>query len=311
MMQFCPLAVAVAITLGVTSVTSEESASLVGRDLKLGKAVNFLKQADQEINRASNETKGNETVVVPTETTDGSDDEAVCEPACEKGSGQFCGIDGECHLYSCGAWFEFASDRYTGNQHAGKSTLDCQDIAWTEPYKPNERIDGTGVYYPSVAFRCEDLDPPPIALGFNRRCSAKTGIHGISEFTCYELQDKTDFTSFLARATPGSLSCPAGEDGTAWPKFTYAATVESWIETDGMITMSEGFDATATFEEVRALTGTMYSNHEQKLSDPPTAGPTKAPTAPPTKSPTAAASVRAGGAAFWAAAALIAGLGAL
>lgn len=304
MMQFRPLAVAVALTLGVTSVASEKSASLAARDLKLAKAVNFLKQADMEINRASNETAGDETA--DSEADDGAVDEVVCEPACEKGSGQFCGIDGACHLYSCEAWFEFASEKFTGNQQIGK-TLDCQDIAMTVPYQPNDAIDPSAVFYPSVALRCEELDPPPVALGFNRRCAAKAGKHGLSDFVCYELRDKTDFDPFLKKTAPGSLSCPAGADGTAWPKFTYAATAESWIESDGLIKMSEGFDATETFDEVRALTGTMYARHEQKLSASPTDAPTKAPTA----RPTSAAAGRSGRAAFWAAAALVAGLAAL
>jgi len=266
--------VSVSIMLGVASVAAQESSSLVGAD-RLARAVGFLQQAAREIDASSNET-------------DSSSDETDCD--CVEGGGEFCGDDGQCHLYSCQAWYEFGPDKFTG-KHPNSALLPrdplvCEDIALTKPYMPNSLLDGS-VYYPSVSFRCEhSLTPPPIAMGFNRRCFANAGAHGAGEFTCYELANTTDFESFLEEATPASLTC-LDEDAEDGPKFTYQDTSESDISTDGHINTVQGFNATTVLDKNRALTGTMYAKFEEVLTDAPTPSPTRAPTPSPTAKSTA------------------------
>jgi len=300
-MKFLSLTVTVvSVMLGVPSVASQESASLVGTDQKHFKGANFLRQAAQVVIKSPNETMSNETA-----SNETASDEAGCN--CVKGDGQFCGRDDQCHPYSCQAWYEFGPVQSTGVQHIGGSSshgLTCKDIDLTEPYKPNSILDKSDVYVPSVSFQCTETSTP-IGFGFNRRCSAKTGPHGVSDFTCYELAANTNFQPFLAKVTPTNLRCANTTDEDAM--FTYEITLRSEISTDENIGMHEGFAATKAFNKTLALTGTIYAYYDEKLTEAPTPVPTTKPT-PPAPAAAAAAPNQTGSSAFLAVILLIASL---
>lgn len=308
-MKFLSLTVTVvSVMLGVPSVASQESASLVGTDQKHFKGADFLRQAAQVVIKSPNETMSKETASNETASNETASDEAGCN--CVKGDGQFCGRDDQCHPYSCQAWYEFGPVQFTGVQHIDGSSsngLTCKDIDLTEPYKPNSILDRSDVYVPSVSFQCTKTSTP-IGFGFNKRCSAKTGPHGVSDFTCYELAAHTDFQPFLAKVTPTNLRCGNGTNTTDEDAmFTYEITVRSEISTDGRIDFSEGFDATKVFNKTLALTGTMYAFHE-KLTEAPTPVPTSVPMRKPTPPAAAAAPNQIGSPAFLAVIFLIASL---
>lgn len=182
---------------------------------------------------------------------------------CQPGMGGFCGTDGQCHPYTCESFYEFGRQNYTGYDDDAPP-LECQDIPMTKPSDDD--------FYPSVSFRCRSLVPIPVSMGFTRRCLAATPI---SNFTCYELNESTNFQPFLAKVGASEMECNGVEyDETGWPKFTYGTTIEnSGVGESNNINFVLGFNATTEFNETKALSGTMHSRYEEwKL--PPTQAPT-------------------------------------
>lgn len=201
----------------------------------------------------------------------------VC--GCENGSGEFCGVDGQCHIYSCEDWYEFGPRNFTGFDSA--SPLVCQDIGITQP---DDFYDV--VYYHSVSFRCRSVTPNGIRMGFNNKCSV-AGTN--SAFTCYGLATNTDFQPFLDEAAESQLNCTDVEyDDTSYPKFDYSVVTQKQnsgqgLIGEGLIIFQMGHNSTSEFNETLALRGAMYAKYET-WTDQPTAAPT---TSPPTTSPTA------------------------
>lgn len=191
---------------------------------------------------------------------------ASCDE-CEPGAGGFCGVDGHCHQYTCESFYEFGPRNFTGYDDASPSELVCGDIPTTEPRSTAEG----SVDYPSVSFRCVSLTPTPISLGFTRRCIAATSPN--SNFTCYGLAANTHFQSFRTAASAGLNCTDTTYNETGWPKFAYRVVTERKGDVTSAIHFLHGFNATAEFNETRALTGSIYSKYEwtdESISTPTT-----------------------------------------
>lgn len=210
----------------------------------------------------------NDPQVPPPETGESSD---AC--GCESyANGQFCGIDGQCHPYSCSSWYEFGTTDFTGGYDVD-SPLACRDLgSFTQPVGVSTTA--------SVSFRCRDVTPKPIQMGFNRECTV-SGTN--SEFTCYELAQDTDFQPFLDEASVSQLDCMDDQyDEMGYPKFTYGVTLRNRVPGKDHTIFTPGYNGTREFNETLALTGTMYANYEL-WTDQPTLGPTPGPTMRPTQ----------------------------
>eukprot|EP00581_Thalassiosira_minuscula_P008282 CAMPEP_0183702244 /NCGR_PEP_ID=MMETSP0737-20130205/413_1 /TAXON_ID=385413 /ORGANISM="Thalassiosira miniscula, Strain CCMP1093" /LENGTH=241 /DNA_ID=CAMNT_0025928819 /DNA_START=68 /DNA_END=793 /DNA_ORIENTATION=+ len=207
----------------------------------------------------------NEAVVATTSDADAAAAANDNCDECQPGMGGFCGTDDQCHPYTCESFYEFGRQNYT-RYDDDAPPLECQDIPITQPGRDDD------VFYPSVSFRCRSLVPIPVSMGFNRRCQAITPT---SNFTCYELNENTNFQPFLAKVGALEMECTNAEyDETGWPKFTYGTTIENrGVEGSSNINLVLGFNATTEFNETKALTGTMYSRYEERKL-PPTQAPT-------------------------------------
>ena len=194
---------------------------------------------------------------------------------CVRGSGEFCGSDGNCHLYSCEEWYEFGPRNFTGNDDG--ASLECQDIPMTVP-GPKSAFMYLKVFYPSVEYRCVSLEPPPIQMGFTKQCLA---IGPNSEFTCYGLAESTNFQPFLDEVTASGLNCTDDKyDETGYPKFSYRVVYE-YTGNIGITVNAWGFNSTTELNETLALSGTMFASYKDWTNQPTTA-PTKSPTLSPT-----------------------------
>lgn len=209
-------------------------------------------------------------------------DTEKCGGGCVTGSGKFCGLDDQCHIYSCQEWYEFGPRNFTGYDIASSTPLTCQNIQVTEPYD-HDFLDGN-VYYPSVSFRCVSLTPPPIVMGYTRRC---TMAGPDTDFTCYELATDTDFQPFLDEVSASGLNCTDDEyDETGFPQFTYYVKYESQIWQPWMSVRAQGHNSTSEFNEIFALNGTMYATYKESTGKPTAAPTSSAPTKSLTTSPT-------------------------
>ena len=221
----------------------------------------------------------------------------ICNGSCTRGDGTFCGIDGNCHYYSCENWYRYYSTNFTiGSGGAGDEedspttsaspqlvdlSLTCEDIPLTNPGND----DGDDVFYASVSYRCISLIPEPISMGFNRKCTGNTLSPSTSSFTCYELSENTDFGPFLAQAQKSNLNCTDDlYDETGWPKFTYSVVYSTEIE--NVVVSTSAYNETSEFNETLAIGGgTMYAIYEETTgttTDPPTVSPTTTTTPAPT-----------------------------
>eukprot|EP00956_Cyclotella_meneghiniana_P045381 scaffold365571_cov79-Cyclotella_meneghiniana.AAC.3 len=85
---------------------------------------------------------------------------------CQYGDGTFCGTDGQCHLYSCENFYKYGPVDYTGYSPDSKDDassspeLVCNDISTTAVETAGDSSQA------SVAFRCRDLTPKPIGMGW-------------------------------------------------------------------------------------------------------------------------------------------------
>ena len=224
-------------------------------------------------------------------------DDVDCNNECTYGSGTFCGIDGQCHDYSCSNWFRYGPKQFDFGENGDGSTeaseersstatsesesLFCNDIPLTSPGSD----DPDDVFYSSVSFRCRSLTPSPIAMGFNRKCTTKTepdDLSGLttSGFTCYELADNTDFGPFLETVDAATTyNCTDDEyDETGYPQFTYNVVYQTTIGNHGIGVFIPGFNGTAELDPFRAVNGAMYAIYEEVPTDAPTVSPTVSPT---------------------------------
>ena len=120
-----------------------------------------------------------------------------------------------------------------------------------------------------VLFRCEDLTPKPIAMGYTKYCEASTSN---GNFTCYGVSENTGynvFNDFLQRAQAAELECSQYNET---PAYLYqAANVKrdgSSLWTYVMHGDQWGNDA---FNYTKAVIGTMSSQFETWTS--PTMSP--------------------------------------
>lgn len=210
-----------------------------------------------------------------------AEDVDKCGGGCVLGSGNFCGLDDQCHVYSCQEWYEFGPRNFTGYDIASSTPLTCQDIPITEPKK---LVLYGNAYNPSVSFRCASLTPPPITMGFTRRC---TMSEPDTDFICYELATDTDFQPFLDEVSASGLNCTDDVyDETGYPKFSYRVMYESLIWQPWMAVIAQGHNSTSEFNETLALNGTMYASYKESTGKPTTAPTSSAPTKSLTTSPT-------------------------
>eukprot|EP00956_Cyclotella_meneghiniana_P030070 scaffold74856_cov30-Cyclotella_meneghiniana.AAC.1 len=197
---------------------------------------------------------------------------------CQYGDGTFCGTDGQCHLYSCENFYEYGPVDYTGYSPDSKDAssspeLVCNDISTTTVKTAGDSSQA------SVAFRCRDLTPKPIGMGWTRYCEASSSN---SNFTCYGLADNTDFSLFLQQAETSRLECNSGKyDETGYPAYSYSVSMQKQEGNHGIyIINTVGYNDTQEFDENKALTGTMSTTFEA-WTDEPTSSPISIPTYSP------------------------------
>ena len=142
-------------------------------------ALTHASEADQLV--ATFEANDTDSSIPSMDADDGSRN-----GTCAIGGGEFSGVDGLCHSYSCKNWYQHGPRNFTGYLEESPDPLVCQDL----PNFPD-------VFYGSVSFRCNSLTPEPIQMGFNRKCTANPSGGPSTLFTCYELSDNTDFAPFL------------------------------------------------------------------------------------------------------------------
>lgn len=197
-------------------------------------------------------------------------DSPSCE--CAIGDGTFCGTDGQCHYYNCEAFYEFGHTNYTG-YGTDAPELSCEDIPETEVTWGGDTS--------SVNYRCVDLDPKPVGMGWTKYCEASTSN---SNFTCYELADGTNFDNFLARVESSDLECNSEKYNETDPFYLYTAATSNTIWKDGgrfgNSNFHTSFNVTQEFNSTKALAGTMSSSFKL-WTDAPTPTPSPAPSAYP------------------------------
>ena len=210
--------------------------------------------------------------------TDEADDSYSNSCGCQYGDGTFCGTDGQCHLYNCESFYEFGPTDYTGYSDSDASPeLVCNDILTTPVVTAGDSSQA------SVVFRCRDLTPEPIGMGWTKYCEASSSN---SNFTCYGLADNTDFSLFLQQSEASQLECNSGRyDETGYPAYTYSVSTHKQEGNYGTFNNLVGFNGTQEFDETEALTGTMTTTFEA-WTDEPTQSPISMPTYSPVFLPT-------------------------
>jgi hypothetical protein len=192
---------------------------------------------------------------------------------CQVGDGTFCGTDGKCHFYNCESFYEFGPVDYTGYGPQSPE-LKCIDI-------PVTLVDTAGdPSQASVAFRCRDLTPKPIGMGYTKYCEASTPN---SNFTCYGVSENTNyynaFDDFLQQAQASQLECNSGQyNETGYPAYSYSAVMSKREGITGYIINQEGFSDTQAFNQTKAVIGTMSSQFEAWTSAPTRSPVTYSPT---------------------------------
>lgn len=203
---------------------------------------------------------------------------ASCEAnGCGIGTGQFCGIDGTCHDYSCQNFFQLGPRNHTGYDGAGSAELlKCENIPEGEP----NYSDPPYSLMVSNSYRCRDSQGTA-RMGFTRRCDAKTSL---GNFTCLEISSTTSFASFLARVEAAKpLEC---DDVPGWPLFGYYKILRTTVQRKDRVpglhtTYSIVANYTEEFNEVYGRRP-IATNYEPILTEVPTLSPTLSPTAVPT-----------------------------
>lgn len=124
---------------------------------------------------------------------------------CEK-PGYFCGIDGQCHEFSCLNYYQFAARELTG--YADDVELNCFG------YTKGDIENAHGVIY-----GCEPIFPltlvtpgKQVTEPFNRKCTAER--EGGYLFECYEFQQSetaTNFDFFEREAESSFPDCGSGK----------------------------------------------------------------------------------------------------
>ncbi|CAB9527597.1 expressed unknown protein [Seminavis robusta] len=126
--------------------------------------------------------------------------------------GHFCGIDGNCHIFSCQNYYQYADRKLTG--YADNTTFQCFGYTQGDQENAHGVIYGCDPLYPLVKMTPGKQVTEP----FNRKCSAER--EGGYLFECYEFQPSetaTDFTFFEREAESSFPDCKGGKQ----PKYYY------------------------------------------------------------------------------------------
>ncbi|CAB9530322.1 unknown protein [Seminavis robusta] len=135
----------------------------------------------------------------------------ACE--CEDNIGHFCGIDDNCHPFSCENYYLYADRKLTG--YSDNATMQCFGYSLGEQERAHGVVYGCSPLFPFVL-------PTPgkqVTEPFNRKCTAERDESGFS-FECYEFQDgeaAADFSFFERLANSFFPDCTDGDD----PKYYY------------------------------------------------------------------------------------------
>ena len=193
--------------------------------------------------RTLNDSNSTDT---PQETGDDPNNGNTC--VTDGTDGKFCGTDGQYHMYSCENFYKFGPVEYTGYSDDSNDTspeLVCNDISLTP--KEIGKLPGGS----SVAFRCRDLTPEPIVMGWTKYCEASSSSPKKSLFTCYGFANDTDFSMFLQQVEASQLECNIGEfDETKIPAYHYFVNLGNQLGDHETFISSE----TREFDESKALT---------------------------------------------------------
>ena len=161
----------------------------------------------------------------------------TCAADCNSPGGYFCGKDGQCHEFRCESFYEFGDPNLTGYNES--RPIRCFG------YSTGSRDDMHG-----VQFGCSPVFPgaaitsgQSFSYPFNRICEAEGDGF---QFTCYDYQDDSTATSFVAfeqiiqSAFP---SCEAGGGGQLFhPVFLNARYQDKPDGLEGNPVVSSGTD---------------------------------------------------------------------
>ena len=123
----------------------------------------------------------------------------------------FCGVDGNCHPYSCHNFYRFFDPALTGysNEDGTYTTLSFECFGYTQGAMENAHgvTYGCDPQFPSTLASHDNVVKP-----FNRKCTADQG--GDSIFECYEFilsETDTDFSFFLRESESSFPDCADGK----------------------------------------------------------------------------------------------------
>jgi hypothetical protein len=182
---------------------------------------------------------------------------------------QFCGIDNQCHDFSCQAWFQKGGWNV---ESIGNTTLACDD------YSNGDQDGKYAVVYGCSGYTGAIPEGEGYGKAFDQKCSATIGMQ---LFECYDLKPDTDFSSFLIRVDSAApLTCTNRTDGSGYSAtFIYQIITGSESPTTSNFVFT-GPDPTVTFNE--SLTPFTMTAITTNLTLAPTQNPTEGPINPPT-----------------------------
>eukprot|EP01083_Nonionella_stella_P291577 992061_1 len=197
-----------------------------------------------------------------------------CESSCP--IGEFCGIDGECHTYSCNDWYQFGSLNFTG--YDSNLPLSCEERSQFDGEYPD--VNNAGVIFGCTGFSGSIPTPPKaVAQQFTRKCT-RDDDDKLQTFVCYEMANATNFQPFIVEAQGATIDPCSGDYPPDVPSYLYQVMVERQKPGDGYIAALNTGDATAEFDKDIAMR-TMYAKLDTQTANP-TASPTVSPTSRPT-----------------------------
>jgi len=126
--------------------------------------------------------------------------------------GHFCGIDNQCHPYSCQNFYQYADRKLTG--YADDTTFQCFGYALGDQENAHGVIYGCDPLFPFTLM----TPGKQVTEAFNRKCTAER--EGGFKFECYEFQPSetaTDFTFFEQKAESSFPDCEGGKQ----PQYYY------------------------------------------------------------------------------------------
>eukprot|EP01083_Nonionella_stella_P052444 139117_1 len=185
--------------------------------------------------------------------------------------GEFCGIDGDCHTYSCDEWYQFANTNFT--DYDSNLPLSCEDGEYPD-------VNNAGVIFGCTGFSGSIPTPPKaVAQQFTKKCT-REDEDKLQTFVCYEMANATNFQPFIAESQGATIDACSGDGHPDVPSYIYQVLVEREIPSHGYMAALNTGNATEEFVRDTAVR-TMYA----KLNTA-TASPTTSPSASPSSRPT-------------------------